>query len=728
MNDHGTYLGKAIRQSHEGNIWLPMDSPYLADLVEAITHHGQTNIQTLKSALESWLLLHGQPHLGAGAVERPSDPVQWSDDEKAAWSAYLHAKPQTEWTPEDWSMMVKWLLQQYWSPKWASNMASWVATKSTILGQIEASLSAQPPSDKLAAAMAAQLPATASGLVELGIPASEITQALIEFARIRCAQAIVDVGDRLRSGIKEAVLEHHKGVLLGGEPTNLTSQLFDRFAAANRDWRRIAVTEVSENAAQGAIAACKPGDQVKRVERYKGVCAWCAKINGKVLTVVSPGKPDKNGETEVWPGKTNIGRSSAPRKIIDGRLYDREPDELWWIAAGAQHPHCFVNGGVPIYTDTGYRPIRDIKVGDMVLTHKGRFRAVNWVLDNPKYEGALIQATVSFDGKNKKVLPLTTPEHPFLTARGWVKAGELVAGDVLMAMAKECPTCNTKFTNLRHSSVVYCGNKCIPKSGVNQFSTADENALKEAKQLTAARNSERMARLTIEQRKELTAAARRKAASTGFAHLKNLSQSVKAKTARSNAAMNYIARPEELQLVDELRVLGVTAQTQFKIQRGWRDAANRTGWWFADIALPEQKIIIEIDGSYWHRDKQRDQKRDDDIRAQGWDVLRVDYMALQSDVKGYAEMVARRAMNHSGDYQFVGVKVERVVVTMAKPRANKLWNFGVDEDESYVAAGVVVHNCRGRWLPFTGVDPAKYDAFMAKVKEKMAQARAEAAA
>jgi len=33
--EHGTYLGKAIKPSHEHDIWLPFDSLYLADLVEA---------------------------------------------------------------------------------------------------------------------------------------------------------------------------------------------------------------------------------------------------------------------------------------------------------------------------------------------------------------------------------------------------------------------------------------------------------------------------------------------------------------------------------------------------------------------------------------------------------------------------------------------------------------------------------------------------------------------
>jgi hypothetical protein len=219
-------------------------------------------------------------------------------------------------------------------------MADWLSIKSTILGQVEAGLATNPPSPAIAAVMATALPATVEAVVEAGIPVLELTRTMISFARTRCCDAIVDMGDRMRAGVKDIVLKHQQAVMLGGKLENLEQLLFDKYAAANRDWRRIAVTETGENAAQGVVAASKPGDKLKRIEQYKGVCAWCHKIDGTIVTVVDPGKRKKDGMTEIWPGKTNIGRSSAPRKSVNGQLFDREPDEMWWIAAGAQHPHC----------------------------------------------------------------------------------------------------------------------------------------------------------------------------------------------------------------------------------------------------------------------------------------------------------------------------------------------------------------------------------------------------
>lgn len=51
MIDDSTYLGKAIKPSHEHDIWAPFDSPYLSDLVEAFTHTGQAHLQSFKDAL-----------------------------------------------------------------------------------------------------------------------------------------------------------------------------------------------------------------------------------------------------------------------------------------------------------------------------------------------------------------------------------------------------------------------------------------------------------------------------------------------------------------------------------------------------------------------------------------------------------------------------------------------------------------------------------------------------
>ena len=79
-----------------------------------------------------------------------------------------------------------------------------------------------------------------------------------------------------------------------------------------------------------------------------------------------------------------------------------------------------------IFTDKGYVPIQDIKVGDMVLTHKGNYKPVlavgkRWADNCRKL-------------KAESMLPvLTTGNHPFFTDKGFVECDKLNKGDTVIA-------------------------------------------------------------------------------------------------------------------------------------------------------------------------------------------------------------------------------------------------------------------------------------------------------
>ncbi|MNC71135.1 hypothetical protein D3C75_1220200 [compost metagenome] len=70
--------------------------------------------------------------------------------------------------------------------------------------------------------------------------------------------------------------------------------------------------------------------------------------------------PNKNGETQIWPGKNNIGRSASPRKRVGEELVEREEHELYWLPAGLSHPHCR-GRWVPVLAD---EPGDDVEFGD----------------------------------------------------------------------------------------------------------------------------------------------------------------------------------------------------------------------------------------------------------------------------------------------------------------------------------------------------------------------------
>lgn len=46
--------------------------------------------------------------------------------------------------------------------------------------------------------------------------------------------------------------------------------------------------------------------------------------------------------------------------------------------------------------------------------------------------------------------------------------------------------------------------------------------------------------------------------------------------------------------------------------------------WFIDIAIPEYKLAVEFDGTYWHT-QERDKRRDESLLSLGWTTLRLRY-------------------------------------------------------------------------------------------------------
>jgi DNA polymerase-3 subunit alpha len=102
--------------------------------------------------------------------------------------------------------------------------------------------------------------------------------------------------------------------------------------------------------------------------------------------------------------------------------------------------------GQEIITADGVKNVEDVRVGDMVLTHKGRFRRVLRTMRRP-YEGQAY--TVSLGGRYGRTLTLTE-EHPVLvrTRDGlvdWKKPADIDAGPASkhggVECWKSCPDC-----------------------------------------------------------------------------------------------------------------------------------------------------------------------------------------------------------------------------------------------------------------------------------------------
>lgn len=324
----------------DGGIWDAHPNPFVRRLLELFTQRGLDRIENVQSELQRWLT--GAEY--AASLQRPARPdllmQRWSSVELAMARLYLQALPPSAFLLDDWMLLVDYLVQRHLSPDDLRTEADWLASRASIMGRVQAAMGDISADD--ADHVLAQLPTPEEVTRLFGM--SPLQHAAVEYGRARCAEHVVGLSDSLRSRLRRVIIDHRESVALGDQVAGggeaLQTRLLGEFAILNRDWRRIAVTEATENVNQGFVASMAPGAKLRRVEKYRGACAFCRAIDGRVATVVEPSKPDKNGDTEIWVGKTNVGRSAAPNKRVGPVLVERGPEERWWLAAGAQHPHC----------------------------------------------------------------------------------------------------------------------------------------------------------------------------------------------------------------------------------------------------------------------------------------------------------------------------------------------------------------------------------------------------
>lgn len=134
----------------------------------------------------------------------------------------------------------------------------------------------------------------------------------VENAEIRTADKIAEVAEKHRAGIKQVVLQAING---RWSAAKLAQMLFDKFGEQNRDWRRVAITELAMASSDAFLAGCEEGDQVT-VNTVEGSCRYCKQyLEGRTFTVTHKaelmGTNYSDEMNYVWVGKTNYGRRVA---------------------------------------------------------------------------------------------------------------------------------------------------------------------------------------------------------------------------------------------------------------------------------------------------------------------------------------------------------------------------------------------------------------------------------
>ncbi|MBN3839219.1 hypothetical protein [Burkholderia sp. Ac-20349] len=327
----------------DDGIWQPHDSPFISHLIELFTQKGLTKLSDVHAELQAWIAGQRYQKDAWGKASKPASGVYraWTPAEMDLVELYLSSLAPEQFALEDWGFLIDYLIQRYLPLGELQKDTEALAVRAALMGKAQSIVEAITPTQ---AAHLLEVMPESEARAKAAIDKSRHFEAAMEYGRQHAGENVKYFTESARHRLRATVLDH-VALKMQGDPhalydTKLQQELLDDFGTLNRDWRRIAVTEAGEIANQGLVASLEPGARVKRMEVYNGACAFCRKIDGLVMNVVSASDPDKDGWRDVWPGKTNIGRSAAKRKRIGNELVERDRSETWWPAAGVQHPHC----------------------------------------------------------------------------------------------------------------------------------------------------------------------------------------------------------------------------------------------------------------------------------------------------------------------------------------------------------------------------------------------------
>jgi hypothetical protein len=159
----------------------------------------------------------------------------------------------------------------------------------------------------------------------MGEPFSRSEMARYQVATDYVGQLVTKTNDNIRNEIKDTVLNGIRDKRTKGQ---VSQDLFNRLGSMNRDWKRIADTEIVNTSNLAGILedvnSAPEGEKVyfKRYE-LPGCCPKCAAVNGKIVLwsdtpLASDKIKDDNTDVAIWEGKPQEKGKTA---LVTGTLH-----------------------------------------------------------------------------------------------------------------------------------------------------------------------------------------------------------------------------------------------------------------------------------------------------------------------------------------------------------------------------------------------------------------------
>lgn len=227
----------------------------------------------------------------------------------------------------------------------------------------------------------------------------------------------------------------------------ITSNIAHQMNDWRRDWGRIVETECQDvyNLGRAQFILSENPESKVYFDVYPGACRHCIRL---YLTGGIGSKPRVFNLQELLANGTNYGVKAKD----------------WKPTIHPVHPFCFNSPATKIFTINGWKNISEIKCGDLVLTHKNRFRRVletykRKVSGNEEIYNVEFEVLTRYGQRTTKVLNKITGNHPVLLNGEWKEIQFANVGDKLEIKGVECESCGKliQVLPIRNNNLDICG-------------------------------------------------------------------------------------------------------------------------------------------------------------------------------------------------------------------------------------------------------------------------------
>ena len=346
-----------------------------------------------------------------------------------------------------------------------------------------------------------------------------------------------------------------------------------------------------------------------------------------------------------------------------------------------------------LLSDGTTKPVEQILPGDTVWSYN--------VNQEMRIEPSVVTRTGNRKGRlweivygdNDQPPVLLTEEHPVFTRDGWKAVGQLTSEDkILRVWQAQTASWNKRQEEHRRKGIFTCRNCGENVIGYEEWNRHRGECYTRGMRHSQEHLAQSSQRMKTNNPMRNPEEAKRALQTSKERFLTDPTHGWHRNVERMQAWLHSHPSKTQLLMYQILDTLGAPYEKEYRL-RVEKRLEHSKSYYIADAAFLEPKLDVEVDG-WWHFNnkevQEADRVRDQTLRANDWDVLRIPGSYLYNNPEESKVLILERLSKPRMTNMRLWVDVKSSRPT---EREETVYSLETLTNHNYVADGLLVHNC-----------------------------------